>query len=213
MRKAISAIATSVALAFAGQQAQACYGEHVATSGSGAGDAACIFNVNVTADSWASGTETGQQWADSLAGSAAGSTDGSNVNIGSVQGETDVTFSIPADATVVTITVQDTALNGVGTQEIDPNTGLADGYYYNSGGSVGTATLVLVNGTFQVAQGPPPACTPPPPPPPPVNAAIPGPGIDPNDNESSVNVFLGAGVPLNDANGGQGQANFSNIKE
>lgn len=212
MRKAISALVTSVALAFAGQQAQACYGEHVATSGSGAGDAACIFNVNVYADNDYSAMETGQQWADSLAGqvAATGAAAGTNVEIGSIQQETDVTFSIPAGVTEVTITVQDTAANGTGTQEVygagtGALQGTNDGYYYNSDGSVGSATLVLQNGTFQVAQGPPPACVPPPPPQPPLNAAVPGPGIDPDDNKAAVNDLQGANM-LQGNNGGQGPA-------
>ncbi len=59
-----------------------------------------------------------------------------------------------------------------------------------------------MNGQFQVlAAGAPDPCGAQPPPPPalpPVNTAVPGPGVDPDDNKAAVNDLQGANVPLKD---------------
>ncbi len=201
MRRAILAVAAGVALAFAGQQARACSGLHMATSGTNSNDAGCIFNVSVYADNFESAIDTGQQWADTLASAFAGAAPGANVTYNT--GEADVTFTIPANAQEVEITVTDTALNGTGTVWVDPATGQANqwGYYYNNGGSVGTSTMVLENGKYAAAAAPVGLCNPPPPPAPPLNTAIPGPGIDPDDNKAAMNDLQQGNVPLNDHDG------------
>ncbi len=177
---------------------QACNGQHLSTAGSGAGDTACVFNVDVHADNFASGYDTGQQFADQIASAMTGTGAPSEVDVTWMGAEGNVTFSIPAGVQEVTITVEDTGANG-------PNAVVdANGWYWTPGGNTGSTTEVLVNGHFETqaaAGGADPCAAPPPPPPPPLNAAIPGPGLDPDDNKAAVNDLQGANVPIgkNDA--------------
>ncbi len=199
MRKFLLAAVGVVALT-AGR-AQACQGQHMVTTGTGSPDAGCIFNVNVGVD--ATITDAEIQWnqqglagyngiaafdqmvADQVAQSlnGLGAPDAVNLNqttlAGWGGGENSIAFQIPAGTQEVTITVTD------------------------SNGGVATAEEVAVNGTFttqalaggatpcaaQVIQQPPP------------NPAIPGPGLDPDDNKAAMNAQMGGNVPLNDHDG------------
>ena len=199
MRKLILAVASVVALT-AGR-AQACQGQHMVTTGTGSPDAGCIFNVNVGID--ATITDAEVQWnqqglagyngiaafdqtvADQVAQSlnGLGAPDAVNMNqttlAGWGGGENSIAFQVPMGTQEVTITVTD-----------------ADG-------GQATATEVAVNGTFTtqaLAAGATP-CAPVVPANPPVNPAIPGPGLDPDDNKAAMNAQMGGNVPLNDHDG------------
>ncbi len=193
MKKAIAAIVTSVALGFAGQ-AQACTGQHLATVGTSSNDAACIFNVDVHADWYAAGIDSGQTFADMIAQQLDGQAAGASVNMSWDSGEGNVQFSVPAGMTEVTITVEDSS----------DTSSHAGTNYFAAGGSSGSTTEVLVNGKFEsqaAAGGASGACVPPPPPLPPVNTAVPGPGLDPDDNKAAMNDLQKGNVPLSDHDG------------
>ncbi len=190
MKKAIAAVVTSVALGLAGQ-AQACTGQHLAVNGTSSADAGCIFNVDVHADWYAAGQDTAQDVADSIAASMAGVGSPGAVNVSYYGGEGEVDFQIPAGVGEVTITVDNSST--VGGNYYGTN-------YWTAGGPSATVTLDLNNGTFQVAPNGG-GCAPPPPPAPPLNAAVPGPGIDPDDNKAAMNDLQMGNVPLNDHDG------------
>ncbi len=192
MRKVIAIVATSVALAFAGQHAQACTGQHFSVTNTSAGDTPCIFNVTVAMDDAYTSILEGygapfggfQGSADYIASQLNGQGDGGSVNItnanlGFATGEGDIQFTVPAGVGEVTVTVT------------------------GSDGSVASSSDVLVNGAFEspAAAGGAGGCAPPPPPLPPVNTAIPGPGLDPDDNKAAMNDLQKGSVPLNDHDG------------
>ena len=189
MRKMITAIAASVALAFAGQRAQACTGQHFSVTNTVASDVGCIFNVTVSMDATYSTLINGAADAVSasyIASQLNGQGDGGSVNVtnaeaGYATGEGNIQFTVPAGVGEVIVTVDATD------------------------GSQGSATEVLVNGQFQAAPGGAGGgCAAPPPPAPvtpPVNTAVPGPGIDPDDNKAAMNDLQKGNVPLNDHDG------------
>jgi hypothetical protein len=208
--KMMTSLAATVALAFLAQKAQACNGMHVSVTGTGAADSGCIFNVDTSMDAeltsiyvdanFTNGT-VGESFApqgehageqalvQNIVNSVNGQAPGGTVNYN--DSESIFSFTIPAGAQEVTITLTD------------------------SNGVVSSATDVLVNGTFQAASGGQGPCGPiasPPPPAPPVNTAVPGPGLNPQDNESAVNDFQGANLPMNEDKGGNEAAMTGYIK-
>ncbi len=186
--KLILTVMGIVGLAFGGQSALACGGQHMSVSGTGSNDMGCVFNVNVSIDSaltsamdentWAvvngdwqaNGTSTAageQSIVNNMASSLTGTTPGGTVNYS--DGEDNATFTIPQGAEEVTITLTDQ--NGV----------------------TSTATDVVVNGKLEPAGpnadpcGAGPVKQP-------VNTKAPnGKGVDPQVQSSAVDTQIQPG--------------------
>ena len=181
--KTILAVLTTLTLAFAADRAHAC-ATHLSTTGTGSADVGCVFNVSVSADAWLTGNEGefgGEQGiANDIANTLSGKAAPAEVNFEFDGGEGDVAFQIPAGTHEVTVTVTDQN----GAQE--------------------AITEVLVNNKFE-AQAAAPANAQNPCGPngyqPPLNGAVPGPGIDPDDNKAAMNDLQKANVPLADEKG------------
>jgi hypothetical protein len=164
----------------------ACSGTHYATTGTTNTDLSCVFNVAVDinydiTDQVNAGNFI--QFGDSaLVGDVVnqiqGQSNASTIDVTYTDEEGTISFQVPAGTDYISLTISDTA------------------------GSAST-DLVFQNGSFQNSPGAPApsACTPPTPPPPPLNTAVPGPGINPNDNESALNDNQRANVPLADEHG------------
>jgi hypothetical protein len=210
VKRAIVVALASVALVLGAKNAQSCNGTHIATVGTGNSDMGCVFNVDIHADadfrdafeSEYYGNEQG------LVNDIASAINGVGANGGSVDFQTvdgGVSFDVPAGVHEVTITLTNDG-NMNGQHGIDPNSG------WTSGAQV-TANEVLVNSTF-TSQDTAPANMQNPCGAngyqPPLNMAVPGPGLDPNDNESAMNDIQKGDVPLADEKG-QNQAGLKGV--
>jgi hypothetical protein len=181
--KTILAILMTLALGFTAEKAQAC-ATHLSTVGTGSTDAGCLFNVSVSADDWVTknedefGGESGI--VNDITSALSGQGAPAEVNFEFDGGEGDVSFQIPAGVHQVTITLTD------------------------QHGAQDSITEVLVNNKFQLQSSAPANAQNPCGPngyQPPLNTAVPGPGIDPNDNMSAMDDLQKANVPLADERG------------
>jgi hypothetical protein len=193
--KLILTVMGIVALAFGGQSAFACGGQHMSVSGTGSNDTNCVFNVNVSIDSaltsamdentwsvvngdWsANGTSTAageQSIVDNMASSIVGMSPGGTVNYS--DGEDNATFTIPQGVQEVQITLTDQ--NGVKS----------------------TATDVVVNGKLEPAGANADPCglgnnKPP------VNTKAPDSHVNPADQSSAVDTQIKNSLPMNGEQG------------
>jgi hypothetical protein len=191
--KIAATFVVTIALALTGQKAGACSGTHMSVTGSGSTDTNCLFNVgdsgytlDVSIDSALTSAEGGsstyeQGLVNSLLSDAQA---GGTVNFN--DGENDVTFTVPSGVNEITVTLTDA-----------------------NGQVISSSAEVLSGGTW-TSQPTPAGCGGGTPPKPPLNTAIPGPGLNPPDNESAVNDIQGANLPLADEKG-QGEGAMSGI--
>ncbi len=181
--KLVGTLVVTISLAFAAQNAGACSGQHMSVTGSGSTDTNCLFNVgdngytvDVSIDQALTSAEGGsaayEQGIVNDILTQAQATGSVNFN----DGENDVSFNVPAGTNEVTVTLTD------------------------ANGQVETSSEVLAGGAW-TSKATPAGCGGGTPPGPPLNLAVPGPGIDPDDNKAAMNDLQGANIPLADRNG------------
>jgi hypothetical protein len=172
----VATFVVTAALAFAGQRAGAC-GTHMSVTNSGATDTNCLFNVgdsgytlDVSIDQAL--TDTGESESGMVSGilsTIPGSVPGSPETVNFNNGESDITFTVPAGTDEITVTLTDANGNAVSETEV------------LAGGSVqSVATPAGCGGAGPVG--------------PKLNTAVPGPGLSPADLPAAVDDLQGADI-------------------